>query len=774
MIKVKGFSNCINIRRGDKFETFDKLFLRGAKGERVSFQVFYKADKNGEIKLETTNSSLNTKIWIETFIDCKKPSCDFNKAGEYADGIIEYERAVELGITKIEADKEYAALIMLDIPKEGGTFETNVVVSFEGEKKILPVQVDSYNFELPKDNHSVSAFNIWEDQNKILGTIEEQREKYAEIYELLLDFRTNGTKLPVRNNSIDAFIQSAKKYANDERVTSYSIPYQSKREKTIFEEDQEVLDLEHLEELLYRLATESTNELNLLKKGFFYVTFIDEPYPPKYHSVRRVHDEIHDVKRKVANRIDFRGKRDVEASLLTLDNIVTVFQKEPIYGYVDTWCPFFWGAAMAEYRYESDALSRLGRKHWWYGCNAPCHPYPNFHTDSPITDQRYETWMRFNENIRGNLYWAVNFNHPYDTENGCYTKDLLVDPNFGFNSNGEGMLVYTETQYGKPFPTLRLNSYCEGCKDYEYLLIYEKLLDELSLKYDTKFDTRKILCDLFNTLFDHTVINSDYRALEYAKHELAMRIEIAQNGIVAYADENENGWTTVTVYSKQEITIKGAKLISRENTGEGVKYQYITSAKNGKVSLTYKTETSEKEFSFVVAIRENVELSDLKVENGKINIYESNAGKRLRINSFMNSESPVMGLDCSLDLSTPCYFKLNITSLCPDEMIMKIVLVDDKGEKYEMGYEMIEQNKENELYYCINKQLEKRLNNYEEYTAVWKNLDRQNKKLNDFDFSKLRKIQFIPQNNVKLLDENRERKICSYDIIFQELQVLYY
>ncbi|MFQ9737400.1 MAG: hypothetical protein ACLR06_06595 [Christensenellaceae bacterium] len=106
-----------------------------------------------------------------------------------------------------------------------------------------------------------------------------------------------------------------------------------------------------------------------MKKANFYITFIDEPAPERFHSVRRVYREIHDLKREVAKSVDFTGRRGVENSLLTLDNIVTVFNKEPIYGEVDTWCPTYWGYFKPEYVYEEKSSAgwekRIGGTGAW-------------------------------------------------------------------------------------------------------------------------------------------------------------------------------------------------------------------------------------------------------------------------------------------------------------------------------------------------------------------------------------------------------------------------
>ena len=79
----------------------------------------------------------------------------------------------------------------------------------------------------------------------------------------------------------------------------------------------------------------------------------------------------------------------------------------------------YWGYFKPEYVYEEKKLRGLGKKNWWYGCVAPKTPFPNLHTDSPMRDSRFESWLRFLYDISGNLYWATNLTKKYDEKARC-------------------------------------------------------------------------------------------------------------------------------------------------------------------------------------------------------------------------------------------------------------------------------------------------------------------------------------------------------------------
>lgn len=233
----------------------------------------------------------------------------------------------------------------------------------------------------------------------------------------------------------------------------------------------------------------------------------------------------------MAKSVDFTGRRGVENSLLTLDNIVTVFNKEPIYGEVDTWCPTYWGYFKPEYVYEEKKLRGLGKKNWWYGCVAPKTPFPNLHTDSPMRDSRFESWLRFLYDISGNLYWATNLTKKYDEKAREYTDcDVLKETLLFPGACGDGLLFYTETKYGAPLPSLRLFSLYLGLQEYEYFMLIERAARKAECFYGRKTDIKKSLCSLFDRIAKGTMLVYDFDA-EELRRELGGHVVFAENNI---------------------------------------------------------------------------------------------------------------------------------------------------------------------------------------------------------------------------------------------------
>lgn len=778
MLEIFAVSNGINIIRGSKPEGGISV-LRGARGERVTFQVVAKSDEKGKTELSVRADDNKTRVYYETFVNITKPTRFDFKKGEYADGLLDLARAEKFGLTDFKPNKTYVFLVAVDIPADGEKFDVIVSAEQNGKRAETVVTVEPYAFDMPTVNHSKTCYMIWRDCNRILGTQKEQDEKYCAMSEMLLDFRVSPYVIPYSWESVDKFIEKAKEYAADNRVGAYSVTYRTKREKTIYDDNQEVIDVDYLRATLRAMVENSTDELNLFKKAYIHYTFIDEPTPENYYKVKRCHDETYDIIRETAEIYDFSDKTEVERSLLTLCDIVTAWCNEKLYSNVDTYCSFFNADILPEYVYETKKLAALGRKRWWYGCDAPKNPFPNHHTDSPLVDSRIEPWMRFYRGIEGDLYWSVNVNYPYNEKTGKYEKDILEDSHWCSDDNGEGLLVYTGTKYGEPFPTLRLNAICEGQKDYEYLVLLESLCKQKQNEYETRFNVGEMLSDLFLSMFDETCNLSSASRVDESKEELAGRIELAEKGVFIFGKGE-----TAEIYAPNDadISVENGRMIATEKAGNGKKltfalenaceFNVVFGGKKVKIfsfasvalDISSLAVADEEVFPpYAVNYWRNTNAKYLtghrKIKAGKVSVSDYRGGKLIESEPFINTAPPVLSLECNVDFSCVTHLAINIESLCSDAFILQTNLFDKNGNRYEIGYGVIEPN-QTELRIAVNELMEKRLNTLYDYVAVWKEevAERHKKILESFDFSAVRKIQFVLLNPIMLLDDNRERK----------------
>lgn len=125
-----------------------------------------------------------------------------------------------------------------------------------------------------------------------------------------------------------------------------------------------------------------------------------------------------------------------------------------------------------------------------------------------------------------------------------------------------------------------------------------------------------------------------------------------------------------------------------------------------------------------------------KIKAGKVSVSDYRGGKLIESEPFINTAPPVLSLGCNVDFSCVTHVAVNLESLCPDAFILQTNLFDKNGNRYEIGYGVIEPN-QTELRIAVNELMEKRLNTLYDYVAVWKEeiAERHKKILESFDFS---------------------------------------
>jgi hypothetical protein len=152
---------------------------------------------------------------------------------------------------------------------------------------------------------------------------------------------------------------------------------------------------------------------------------------------------------------------------------------------VDIWCPLW---SFIERESINDKIAH-GDEVWSYTAlvqRAPSyHPQyqtvknfdpPYWHIDRPLTMYRVPTWINYQYNITGLLYWS--------------TVTTVIEPwyNPAFahprHYNGGGFLFYPGTPCGidGPVVSMRLKNLRDGMEDYEYFAMLEKLTDKKTVK----------------------------------------------------------------------------------------------------------------------------------------------------------------------------------------------------------------------------------------------------------------------------------------------------
>ncbi len=747
---------------GTAYDKRKSLSLVGAKGERVAFQAIV-ADKckNVTVKAE---SELSTEIFFEKYLPLKVASGPNAVKAEslVPDPLVDEKRATKFGDNSSERG-ELLIWCFADIPcdAEKTHYTVKLTVTADEGQDTVGASISVMDFCMPSASGNVTSFLTRDDMINA-DSDDERLRKNDELIELGLKYGCSPTRIvPIGVLDFDKIIARMKKHTQDKRCTAYSVPYKVKRETDpVTGKDLECLDVAYLKELFLEMAKVSTDECDLFAKANVYVGFTDEPVPENFFRVRRVYREIHDIKREVAKEHDFSDKRGVEYSLLTMDNIVTVFDKEPIYGEVDTWCPTFWAYHKPEYIYEEKKLRGLGKKNWWYGCVAPWTPIPNLHIDSPMKDSRFESWLRYKFDIKGMLYWATNLTKKY--ADGKYTPcDLFEEPMLFSGANGDGLLFYTETQYGEPLPGLRLMSMYLGFQEYEYFTLLDKAAKGALGVYGKAFDTRKMLKPVFDRLAAGVMLVYPFDT-EYLRLQVGQRVELAKRNVFVDSEVYSDG-CNVTVYSPSgDISVNGKKGKRTVcGNGFGQTFSFV-----GSDMLEIEILLSGGNTKKLLIAERRVPLAITKVESNSGKVSVCSVGEKIFVHAdeFVNEEEPRLFIPLKKPATGARTVELDIETLSGDAFILNTVLVDEAGNKYHAGYAVAEEKAVRRLSVSVTEVTQNRLNCVDDVEPI-KFKERNRLACESFRFDRIVGVEILLANNIKLLDENRERRKSSYDFM---------
>ena len=152
---------------------------------------------------------------------------------------------------------------------------------------------------------------------------------------------------------------------------------------------------------------------------------------------------------------------------------------------VDIWCPLW---SFIDRKTINDKIAH-GDEVWSYTAlvqRAPrYHPQyqsvkdfdpPYWHIDRPLTAYRVPTWINYQYNITGLLYWST-----VTTVLEPWSNPAFAHPR---HYNGGGFLFYPGVPCGidGPVTSMRMKNLRDGMEDYEYFAILEKLADKMTVK----------------------------------------------------------------------------------------------------------------------------------------------------------------------------------------------------------------------------------------------------------------------------------------------------
>ena len=485
----------------------EKLRFIAAKNEKTSFQVVVKSRIYTEkffFSVFCKNcDAVRIDSYREHFIEVQPCNTVFYAAGKHPDALIPLPVSGDSPLT-VESEALSVFFVDVHIPNLTNVDKIQLVIKTRigGEEENKNIDVDIYDIHIPEKPSCKSAIMIWSD--KMIGYEEKvDNALMRAYYDELLKYRLNGAGMPLVDASdTDGWIEAAKIYTKDERVTAINLPWRWEKDRLT---GMNILDKAHFKSSLKKIVEQSSDRLNLLEKAFLYC--LDEPQPKNFWQIESVHKTVRDSISELCDEMNFDGKEQVLKSLRGIPLLLTPFENTPkLFDKFEIWCPSVAVYQDRENMARFQDRRRLGEELWWYSCVLPKEPYFNYQIESPkIVGIRACTYMMKKYGIVGLLNWSLNIYCKCENDRHLY-RDVWKDPVAFPDANGDGFLIYPSDQPDKVFfPTLRLMNIRNSMYDYELLCILESEIEKFNARNETKLDKEKLMDEIYQSLFDKAV-----------------------------------------------------------------------------------------------------------------------------------------------------------------------------------------------------------------------------------------------------------------------------
>ncbi|MBF0503848.1 MAG: DUF4091 domain-containing protein [Candidatus Omnitrophica bacterium] len=488
--------------------------ISAARNEYESFQIVVQTDK-----LPVNNTALNvtdlinikdgTKIdqsnisWrIVGFVPTSKPYYSVKYVGNWPDPLLEPKKIdIPAGTSQ-----PFWVTVYVPLGTKAGIYKTTITVIADGLKSWgVPVTLHVYNFELPQQSQLKTAFDFYgfltkksylqsenESDMAYKARIDDLNEKYIMM---MLQYRMN----PILN--IDPSSQE-----DLGRVDRYLVHglnnFAIGKKGGTFDNNWPKTDAE-IEKLgsVYQGYGEDLKLNQMLPYAYIYTWDEGDMGNPL---VAKITAMIHRAYPELKNMVCYHG-------LWNPDDF-------PNWGKdIDIWCFNIDNFDEAKMR----RLQKMGMEMWMYVSGPSDNGSPNLAMDFDSIDYRILPWLCWKYNIKGLLYWCVNYLQNEDPfKNAQNTK---------WEQNANGLLFYPGPH--GPLPSLRAEIFRDGMEDYEYIqLLFSdlKLMKEKGLdKHYSKFFNDSVRLLTIDPSIAQSIghFTKDQNILQTRRDAIAKRIE---------------------------------------------------------------------------------------------------------------------------------------------------------------------------------------------------------------------------------------------------------
>ncbi len=618
-----------------KFYGNKTLSISAVRNEYESAQIILTGEKGVEYDitlsdLKSADGTILSKDCFEVYnqkylyISKIKDSQAVTQIGWYPDALLPFEKAKEYD-ENITGGKNQGIWVTLKTTKDqkAGVYQGNFTVSAGGKNYAVPVSVTVYDYTMTDAKHTKSSFMISAEE-VAWGEFDSTVELIDTYTEFLLDFRLDPEHLPgndmvyapLTGDSLESFLYYAEKYTRDIRCSHYNLPFMMDT-AVLAGETIKSVDFDVFEDTLYALAERSVEKgVNLIEKAGTYFIFFDEhDQNGSTHIANYNLSKAESVCKAVAQDLETSlecDDADLKARIIKsiagikhklvgkLSDAVTAHaQMVPT---IDVYNSEENRKMYADFDYE--CYGDEGEL-WTYTCVGPRIPYPTYHGEDILLSSRIYSWMMYEYNIVGNLYWdtalyAWRKESFGDLQLYDYYDTALRYP----GANLDGFLMYPGKPYGiyGPVASIRLHSIRDGNEDYEIMYALEQIYRERGVSEEA-FD--ELLQYTNTTLYSGAVVrNRDELVSEFAfsRETLNRLLELAQNqGVVITKAKTIDGKATFNFSAPASVAVKiNGTAVSGTEEGNYKVYAHEQSLDKDINHLTIETTKEGKTYSATI------------------------------------------------------------------------------------------------------------------------------------------------------------------------------
>ena len=434
-----------------------KIFM--ARNEYESFQIVVYGTQSDlkEVTIVTEDmvsgqgnrfKKENIEWKVVDYVKTKKPYYQVSHVGYWPDPLVKKEK---IDVPKGGIQPIWVTLYApKDIPS--GTYKGKLTIKpSNAQETKMDLEIKIWDFTLPDEGHLKTAFDFY--PGNLQKFYSRKRGEDYRNWQKRMDAITRKyyiAMLKYRISPIFNFDPQAPRFEDQIRLYSkYGLSnfaigkYGGTFGNNWPKDDKALKKLTSL----YKEYAKRLHKMGLIDKAYIYTWDEGKIGNPLVAKVAKM---VHQADPGLKNMVCYHGMWD------PTDN--------PEWGKdIDIWC-----FQIAHYdEVKRMALEKAGKEIWMY-VSGPGGPYPNLAIDFPAIDPRIIPWMCWKYNIKGFLYWCVNY----------WTVDPWKDTfNTPWQQNGNGLLFYPGED--GPVSSIRLEVLRDGLEDYEYFYLLKRKVEQL-------------------------------------------------------------------------------------------------------------------------------------------------------------------------------------------------------------------------------------------------------------------------------------------------------